>query len=154
MFDHGSVLDRKNPVGTIAAFADAFTPEMGAALVLKSSNAEHDPVGRERLRAAAARHPHVHLLEGYLSPQETHALIATADCFVSLHRAEGLGLGPAEAMARGKPVIATGYSATWDYMTAATPTSSTTACARSGRAAGPTPRTPTGQTSTSIMRRA
>ena len=117
MFDHGSVLDRKNPLGTIAAFAEAFTPEMGAVLVLKSTNAEHDPVGRERLQAAAARHPHVHLLEGYLSPQQTHALIATADCFVSLHRAEGLGLGPAEAMARGKPVIATRYSGNLDFMT-------------------------------------
>jgi glycosyltransferase involved in cell wall biosynthesis len=119
MFDHGSVLDRKNPLGTIAAFAEAFAPESGAALVLKSTNAEHDPVGRERLRVAAARHPHVHLVEGYLSPEQTHALIATADCFVSLHRAEGLGLGPAEAMARGKPVIATGYSGNMDYMTEA-----------------------------------
>lgn len=119
MFDHGSVLDRKNPLGTIAAFAEAFSPDMGAALVLKSTNAEHDPAGRERLRAAAAGHPHIHLVEGYLSPQQTHALIAAADCFVSLHRAEGLGLGPAEAMARGKPVIATGYSGNMDYMTEA-----------------------------------
>jgi glycosyltransferase involved in cell wall biosynthesis len=117
VFDHGSVLDRKNPLGTIAAFAEAFTPEMPVALVLKSTNAEHDPAGRERLRAAAARHPHVHLLEGYLPPEQVHALIATADCFVSLHRAEGLGLGPAEAMARGKAVIATGYSGNMDYMT-------------------------------------
>jgi hypothetical protein len=59
----------------------------------------------------------VRLLEGYLSATETHALIAAADCFVSLHRAEGLGLSPAEAMARGKPVIATAYSGNLDYMT-------------------------------------
>jgi hypothetical protein len=117
MFDHGSVLDRKNPLGTIAAFTEAFPPESGAVLVLKSINAEADPVGRDRIRAAAAVHPHIHLVEGYLSPTQTHALIATADCFVSLHRAEGLGLGPAEAMALGKPVIATGYSGNLDYMT-------------------------------------
>jgi hypothetical protein len=61
----------------------------------------------------------VRLLEGYLSPPDTHALIAAADCFVSLHRAEGLGLSPAEAMARGKPVIATAYSGNLDYMTPA-----------------------------------
>jgi glycosyltransferase involved in cell wall biosynthesis len=117
MFDHGSVLDRKNPLGTIAAFADAFTPDSGAALLLKSINAENDPVGRERILSAVAEHPHVHLLEGYLSAADTHALIATADCYVSLHRAEGLGLGPAEAMALGKPVIATGYSGNLDFMT-------------------------------------
>ena len=119
MFDHSSVLERKNPLGTIAAFVEAFAADSGAALVLKSTNAEHDPQGRERVRAAAAPHPHVHLIEGYLSPPETHALIAAADCFVSLHRSEGFGLGPAEAMAIGKPVVATGYSGNLDYMTAA-----------------------------------
>ena len=39
-----------------------------------------------------------------------------ADCFVSLHRSEGFGLGLAEAMLLGKPVIATGYSGNLDFM--------------------------------------
>ena len=39
------------------------------------------------------------------------------DCYVSLHRSEGLGLTMAEAMALGKPVIATGYSGNVDFMT-------------------------------------
>jgi glycosyltransferase involved in cell wall biosynthesis len=119
MFDHLSVLERKNPIGTIAAFAAAFPPDSGAVLLVKSVNAEHDPDGRGRVRAAAAQHSHVRLLDGYLTPTETHALIAVADCLVSLHRAEGLGLSPAEAMARGKPVIATAYSGNLDYMTPA-----------------------------------
>src|SRR5688572_32239647 len=37
-------------------------------------------------------------------------------CYVSLHRSEGLGLTMAEAMARAKPVIATGYSGNLDFM--------------------------------------
>ncbi|MGH2852065.1 MAG: glycosyltransferase, partial [Solirubrobacteraceae bacterium] len=119
MFDHRSVVERKNPLGTIAAFAEAFAPDSGAVLVLKSVNAELDPTGRERVRAAAAPHPHVRLVEGYLSPAQTHGLIAACDCFVSLHRAEGFGLGPAEAMSLAKPVIATGYSGNLDFMTTA-----------------------------------
>ena len=39
------------------------------------------------------------------------------DCYVSLHRSEGLGLTMAEAMALGKPVIATGYSGNLHFMT-------------------------------------
>jgi len=40
-----------------------------------------------------------------------------ADCYVSLHRAEGFGLTLGETMALGKPVIATGFSANLDFMT-------------------------------------
>lgn len=35
---------------------------------------------------------------------------------VSLHRAEGFGLTPAEAMALGTPVLATGFSGVLDFM--------------------------------------
>ena len=38
------------------------------------------------------------------------------DCYVSLHRSEGLGLTMAEAMSCGTPVIATGYSGNLDFM--------------------------------------
>jgi glycosyltransferase involved in cell wall biosynthesis len=41
--------------------------------------------------------------------------MALCDCYVSLHRSEGLGLTMAEAMGRGKPVIATGYSGNMDF---------------------------------------
>ena len=44
------------------------------------------------------------------------ALVAAADCYVSLHRSEGLGLTMAEAMAVGTPVIATAYSGNLDFM--------------------------------------
>lgn len=37
-------------------------------------------------------------------------------CYVSLHRAEGLGLGLAEAMYLGRAVISTGYSGNLEFM--------------------------------------
>jgi hypothetical protein len=42
--------------------------------------------------------------------------MAACDVYVSLHRAEGIGLTIADAMALGKPVIATGWSGNTDFM--------------------------------------
>lgn len=117
MFDYHSVFDRKNPLGVVDAFRRAFAPGTGAALVLKCINSADDPTDHARLVAASREHEDVHILDGYLSPQENNALTAASDCYVSLHRSEGFGLTPAEAMVLGKPVIATGYSGNLDYMT-------------------------------------
>ena len=58
----------------------------------------------------------IELMERYLEPREIAALIAKADCYVSLHRSEGFGLTLADSMALGTPVIATGYSGNMDFM--------------------------------------
>jgi glycosyltransferase involved in cell wall biosynthesis len=43
-------------------------------------------------------------------------MINSIDCYVSLHRGEGLGLGMLEAMFLGKPVIATEYGGNTEFM--------------------------------------
>ena len=63
------------------------------------------------------------MIDGYLDTATSGALMAHADCYISLHRAEGLGLTMAEAMSLGKPVIATAYSGNMDFMTPETPSS-------------------------------
>jgi hypothetical protein len=116
-FDYLSVFERKNPLAVIEAFSRAFAPGEGPSLVLKCINGEHDPNNHERLLAAAAGREDIHVVDRYLSPGEKDGLTATSDCYVSLHRSEGFGLGMAEAMYLGKPVIATGYSGNLDFMT-------------------------------------
>jgi len=117
VFDYNSVLDRKNPLGLVRAFTRAFPAGSGASLMLKAINADKQPDASRQLRHAAAPHPDVRLLESFVSPEEKNALIASCDCYVSLHRSEGLGLTLAEAMYFERPVIATGYSGNLDFMT-------------------------------------
>lgn len=117
-FDYLSVFRRKNPIAVVNAFKRAFAPGDGAALVLKSINSERDPDAHAQLREAVAGRTDIEVLDRYMSPSDNLALTALCDSYVSLHRAEGLGLVMAEAMWLGKPVIATGYSGNLDFMNA------------------------------------
>jgi glycosyltransferase involved in cell wall biosynthesis len=116
-FDVSSQLERKNPFGLIQAFRRAFGGQSDVVLILKYTNGEYDPREVARLREATHESNVVHV-EGYLTRDELAGLMRAADCYVSLHRAEGFGLTIAEAMALGKPVIATNYSGNTDFMTA------------------------------------
>lgn len=116
-FDFMSVMKRKNPIGLIEAFRRAFAPGEGPTLVIKAINGDKRPHDRAMLQEAAERHDDVVILDEYLTRAETSTLTSLADCYVSLHRSEGLGLTISEAIALGVPVIATGYSGNLDFMT-------------------------------------
>jgi SAM-dependent methyltransferase/glycosyltransferase involved in cell wall biosynthesis len=118
-FDFFSTVQRKNPVGLIEAFTRAFAHGAGPTLILKTINADYRPQERERLRHAIGDRKDILLVDRSLEPRELAALFARADCYVSLHRAEGFGLTLAESMLLGKPVIATGFSGNTDFMTPA-----------------------------------
>ncbi|MGH2841504.1 MAG: methyltransferase domain-containing protein, partial [Solirubrobacteraceae bacterium] len=117
LFDFYSTLQRKNPLGLVEAFTRAFAPGEGPQLVLKSHNGDFKPDRLAALQEAAAGRPDIHLVDRFLKAQDMAALMRRADCYVSLHRAEGFGLTLGETMALGKPVIATGFSANLDFMT-------------------------------------
>ena len=117
-FDFMSVMKRKNPVGLVNAFIRAFPVGSGAQLVIKTINGDKRPQEHAQLLAAAAQHSDITVMDKYLTRIETSSLTSLADCYVSLHRSEGLGLTLTEAMSLGKPVIATNYSGNIDFMDA------------------------------------
>jgi glycosyltransferase involved in cell wall biosynthesis len=115
-FDYASVFRRKNPDGLVRAYLQAFGPDDGAALVLKSINADRDPRNRDALAELVRGRDDIVLIDGFLDEAERNRLTASCDCYVSLHRSEGFGLTIAEAMHLGRPVIATGYAGNMDFM--------------------------------------
>jgi glycosyltransferase involved in cell wall biosynthesis len=116
MFDISSQAERKHPFGAIRAFRAANLRPGQATLVLKFTNAEYDRAAVRRLHEEAEG-LNVVMLDGYLSRPELTALLQASDCYLSPHRSEGFGMTLLEAMALGKPVIATNYSANVDFMT-------------------------------------
>lgn len=116
MYDTFSYSPRKNPDSVIQAFKQAVLQfGLPADLVIKMNNPQSGELGR--IRRVTEGIPGIHLIHRTLSRAETNALLASADCLVSLHRAEGFGLPIAEAMELGKPVIATNWSGNEDFMT-------------------------------------
>jgi glycosyltransferase involved in cell wall biosynthesis len=116
IFDYLSGFERKNPLGLVRAFKQAFPVEGSARLILKSINSSARFVESEQLRFAIKDRSDIELIDRYLDVQEMNELYARASCYVSLHRSEGVGLTMAEAMARGIPVIATGYGGNLEFM--------------------------------------
>jgi glycosyltransferase involved in cell wall biosynthesis len=139
-FDARSIVERKNPAALLRAFRLAFRPSDRVTLVLKVSHGDSAPSEMRKLEALAEGLPVIWLRDVRLDPGQTGALLNRLDIYASLHRSEGFGLVLAEAMALGKPVVATAYSGNLDFM------DDSCACLVSGpevatdRAYGPYPR--------------
>lgn len=116
-FDFNSFLPRKNPLASIFAFRHAF-PDLHqkVQLVVKSSNGHRHPERLRELLDAAAGDPRILVRDEVIDRRHISALQHCADAYVSLHRSEGFGLGMAECMRIGKPVIATAWSGNLDFM--------------------------------------
>jgi glycosyltransferase involved in cell wall biosynthesis len=116
-FDVRSGFTRKNPIAAVRAFRKA-NIDGQAIMVCKAAGIEGAPDQVEALRAEIGAAGDVSLMTDWLTGEQMGRLIASVDIVLSLHRSEGFGLLPAQAMAAGKAVIATGWSANLDFMTA------------------------------------
>ncbi|MFC7395973.1 glycosyltransferase family 4 protein [Chelatococcus sp. GCM10030263] len=107
---------RKNPLGAISAFQQAFSRHEGVVLAIKVGVADMDTPGFAKLKRIAAQDPRIRLICRDLSDHEMWSFLASADVVLSLHRAEGFGLTLAQAMLVGRPVVATAWSGNLDFM--------------------------------------
>ena len=118
-FDFASFSDRKNPDAVLEAVERlaARRPDADIHCVIKSRGGQDMGEAQAALETRlAALGPRAQALYGDLSDNEIKNLVRVSDVFVSLHRSEGFGRGMAEAMAMGRPAIATGYSGNLDFM--------------------------------------
>lgn len=115
MYDTNSTMARKNPLGAIEAFQNAFSSEdERVGLVLKMNNPREEDL--EALKQSLGDYKNIYYITEIMDKVVVNSLIASVDVFVSLHRAEGFGLVMAEAMLNGTPCIATNWSSNTEFM--------------------------------------
>lgn len=116
-FDFNSFVERKNPYAAIRAFQAAFRDRNErVGLLIKSINGDTRRDKVRALQTAIGDDRRIVLQDTALPRERVLALLNVVDCYVSLHRSEGFGLGLAESMYLGKPVIGTAYSGNLDFM--------------------------------------
>jgi len=118
-FDYFSSFNRKNPEAVLKAFASIFSNKKDVKLILKSINGEKFPEKVKYLQKQIHDlkiEKQLILINHILAKNELISLFNSADCYISLHRGEGLGLVMLESMALGKPVIAAGYGGNLKFM--------------------------------------
>lgn len=113
-WDTNSGLGRKNSLGVLRAFTAALELGSDSVLVLKTNGETPDPRFNRAIRDLPP--DRVIVISDLLPYRDLLGMYAACDAFISLHRAEGLGLGLQEAMLLGRPVIATGWSGNMDFM--------------------------------------
>jgi glycosyltransferase involved in cell wall biosynthesis len=120
-FDVRSGFARKNPLAAVRAFRAAHRIASRPALMIcKVAGVEGAPNLVDALNAEIGEIGDVRLMTDWLTGAQMAALVASSDIILSLHRSEGFGLLPAQAMLAGKAVVATGWSGNLEFMTSET----------------------------------
>lgn len=115
--DFDSYVARKNPQAILEAFTLAFPKMVDSVRLTLKVRGHNDRGGRSLLAKYADADNRIKVIDQTLTRAEMDQLIASSDVYISMHRSEGFGFGPAEALAMGKVVIATDYSGTKDFLT-------------------------------------
>lgn len=119
-------LERKNPAGLLKAYLSEFRDDENVALVLKTfrlypgeekdSDLIRKAIHELKIRTYFKKFPRLLLISSLLSREQMAGLHKQGDCYVSLNRCEGFGIPLVEAMLAKKPVIATDYGGSKDFL--------------------------------------
>jgi glycosyltransferase involved in cell wall biosynthesis len=120
MMDFTSFISRKNPQAILDCFQKAFPENIKNVQLILKIKGDRDLGFRNELRLSFIKDRRISVIDGNLDRADIDSLINNCNVFLSLHRSEGFGFGPAEAMASGKIVVATQYGGVTDFLNEST----------------------------------
>jgi glycosyltransferase involved in cell wall biosynthesis len=117
-FDFLSDVERKNPEDLIKVFniVKERQGNQNLKLLIKTINGNLRPEELKKLKSFAILNDSITIIDDTWDKEFLDFVIGNAKIYISLHRAEGFGMGLAEAMSRGIPVMGTGYGGNLEFM--------------------------------------
>jgi len=118
-FDYFSGFERKNPFALLEAFSHVFSDRKDVRLILKTSHRDSFKDKADKITKFLIENKlekKIIIIDEIFIKDDLMSLFNSADCYISLHRGEGLGIGMLEAMSLGKPVIGTKYGGNMEFM--------------------------------------
>jgi glycosyltransferase involved in cell wall biosynthesis len=124
----GTWTHRKSLFYTVKAYCEAFTAADPTTLIIKTAPRDFTATGLlhrfsrstadalKRLTRQYRNPPRIRLITDELSESEIRRLHQRGDCYVSLCRTEGWGIGAFDAASYGNPVVMTGFGGQLDYL--------------------------------------
>lgn len=120
---------RKTIWNTVRCYLNTFTSHDPTLLVVKTSEKDYTKKflfrygrsSRQSLKRILREYrdpARLLLIDGEIGEDDIRGIHKRADCYISLCRTEGWGLGAFEAAGFGKPVIMTGFGGQLDYLPA------------------------------------
>jgi glycosyltransferase involved in cell wall biosynthesis len=118
--DFDSTVARKNPQGILDTFNAAFPGNYHDVRLILKVRGNNDRGARNILQAYCSKDSRIKIIDQTLSRIELDALADESNVYLSMHRSEGFGFGPAEALASEKIVVSTDYGGSRDFINSAT----------------------------------
>lgn len=114
--DFDSFVARKNPLAVLDVFKAAFPHHYDDVELILKVRGHNDRGTRNSIHHYCTNDPRIKVIDQTLNQNDMDKLINSCNVYLSMHRAEGFGLGPAEALALEKIVVSTNYGGTCDFI--------------------------------------
>jgi glycosyltransferase involved in cell wall biosynthesis len=119
----GQWTERKGIGDLIVSFLNAYTKDDNVSLLIKTFGLGHSLEESQKIKTAintiADKYispAKIVLISGECTEEEISSIHNSGDCFISLCKSEGWGLGAFDAVGFGNPVIITGYGGQLDFI--------------------------------------
>ncbi len=116
VFDFFSDFERKNPLGAIKVFREAFGENNDVRLIIKTLNSKSFPKYINILKNEAEKSKNIKIIDEFWNREKFYKEMSSSNVYISLHRGEGLGLNILDSVFLNTIPVITKYGGIVEFL--------------------------------------